>query len=151
MPNRLRELREARGLSLKELGKAVDRSHQAIAQYETGRQPIPDAILMKAAHVLECSTEDILGSIDPTIQAFALNETAGGPSKDATLRMLEQERRELVAALEWMVARLTPETALEQLHKDVWAAKLSAAAKGSILSAVLQTQERRARDAQRQN
>lgn len=151
MPNRLRELREARGLSLKELGKAVDRSHQAIAQYETGRQPIPDAILMKAANVLECSTEDILGSIDPTINAFALNESAGGPSKDATLRMLEQERRELIAALEWMVARLKPETELEQLHKDVWTAELSPAAKASVMSALLHEQERRKHGTARHN
>lgn len=138
LPNRLREKRKAAGLSLEQLGERLDRSHQAIAQYETGAQPIPDEILMKAANFFQCSTEELL---QPPAGESALNESTGLTSNVATLRMLEEERKEFAAAIRWLVQRAGSEDALEQLHKDVWSAKISRAAKHAVLAAVLTAQE----------
>lgn len=80
-----------------------------------------------------------------------LNETAGIQSNEIAQRMFEQERKEFVAALQWMVERHASETDLEKLHKEVWSAKLSAAAKHAIMAAVLSEQEKRLQKAQSQN
>lgn len=58
LPN-MQSIREARGLSRKELGEKVSKSEQAIYYYETGRRS-PDVDTLRAiAKALECSVGDL--------------------------------------------------------------------------------------------
>lgn len=58
---RLKQLREAAGMTQRELGDRVGVSPQAVAQWETGVKRPSVANLTKLADVLETSTDAILG------------------------------------------------------------------------------------------
>ena len=57
----LRQLREAAGLTQRELGNRIGVSGQAVAQWETGGKRPSEENLTKLADVLETSTDAILG------------------------------------------------------------------------------------------
>lgn len=142
MPNRLREFREAAGLSLKALGEKVNRSYQAIAQYETGVQDIPDEILVKLSSILKKTSAEILQ--EPRGDAaLVLKDQSALPSNAASLRMLEDEKKEYAAALNWMIARDTKDG--DEFAREVWNSPLSSTAKHIVLGAALREQERRAK------
>ena len=61
---RLKEMRESKGLTRKELGKASGVDPSLISRYESGeRAPTADNLL-KIAKTLECSTDYLLGLTD---------------------------------------------------------------------------------------
>jgi transcriptional regulator with XRE-family HTH domain len=61
-PNRLREFREAEGLSLQEMAARTNKAFQTISEYERGLQQMPEDFLMKAEKVLQRTAEEILES-----------------------------------------------------------------------------------------
>ena len=59
---RLREIRKAKGLTMKELGEAIGVTESAIGLYENGRRK-PDYIkLQRIAQTLGCSIEDLIAT-----------------------------------------------------------------------------------------
>lgn len=59
--SRLAHVRQDRGLTQAELGKAVGVSQRVIAYYETESQQPPGALLADLATALEVSTDELLG------------------------------------------------------------------------------------------
>lgn len=59
---RLREIRENRGFTLRQLGDAVGKTEGAISHYETGRRNPDFETLLMMADVLNCSVDSILGN-----------------------------------------------------------------------------------------
>lgn len=57
----LRKLREAAGLTQRELGNRIGVSGQAVAQWETGVKRPSVENLLKLADILECTVDAILG------------------------------------------------------------------------------------------
>ncbi|MCQ5025489.1 helix-turn-helix domain-containing protein [Oscillibacter valericigenes] len=58
---RIKELREAAGLTQRELAKRLGVSGPAVAQWETGENRPSTANLARLADVFDCSTDYILG------------------------------------------------------------------------------------------
>ena len=58
---RLRDLREDRDLSQKELSQIIGMSQTGYSKYETGENDIPTEILIKLARFYEVSIDYILG------------------------------------------------------------------------------------------
>lgn len=57
---RLREIRQARGLTMKELGEAIGVTESAIGLYENGRRKPDYNKLSQIAQVLNCSIDDLV-------------------------------------------------------------------------------------------
>lgn len=64
MPNRIAELRKARGLTLKQLGDAVGLKDNTISQYETGKREPKLETWRKLADALNVSVPYLQGMID---------------------------------------------------------------------------------------
>lgn len=60
-PNRVRELREARGLSQIDLAAAASLTRQSVGAIEAGRATPAVDVAMRLARALECSVEDLFG------------------------------------------------------------------------------------------
>lgn len=70
---RIRELRQEKGLTMKQLGEAVGVTESAIGQYETGRRKPDYEKLLCIAKVLGCSIDDlVVGETDYENFAAAL-------------------------------------------------------------------------------
>ena len=66
---RIRDLREDRDLTQKEMAKALSCSQQVYSNYELGQRDIPTDILIKLSAFYNVSTDYILGITDnPKIQ-----------------------------------------------------------------------------------
>ena len=66
---RIRDLREDKDLSQKDLAKALNCSQQVYSNYELGQRDIPTDILIKLSKFHNVSVDYILGISDnPTIQ-----------------------------------------------------------------------------------
>lgn len=66
---RIRDLREDRDLTQKELSRALNCSQQVYSNYELGQRDIPTDILIKLSAFYEVSVDYILGiSDDPKIR-----------------------------------------------------------------------------------
>jgi transcriptional regulator with XRE-family HTH domain len=61
VPNRLRELRDARGLTRRELAIALDVTEQTVFRWETERQAIPDERKLDLARYFEVSIASLMG------------------------------------------------------------------------------------------
>lgn len=61
MQNRIREIRKALGLTMKELGEKVDVAESTISQYETGKRQPDNETLLKLGEVLDVSVGYLLG------------------------------------------------------------------------------------------
>lgn len=61
---RMQMLRKKAGLTLKQLGKAVDKAESTISQYESGRREPDNETLLRIADVLGCSVDYLLGRED---------------------------------------------------------------------------------------
>ncbi|MBE6584350.1 MAG: helix-turn-helix transcriptional regulator [Ruminococcaceae bacterium] len=69
MYRRIRDLREDRDLTQKQMAKALNCSQQAYSNYELGQRDIPTDMLIKLALFYNVSTDYILGISDnPKIQ-----------------------------------------------------------------------------------
>ena len=72
MGNRIRELRKARGLTMKQLGKELGVAESTISHYETGRRQLDNETLLWFAKFFHVSAGYILGleeKIPPTLTA----------------------------------------------------------------------------------
>ena len=66
---RIRDLREDRDLTQKQMAQALNCSQQVYSNYELGQRDIPTDILIKLSAFYEVSTDYILGITDnPKIQ-----------------------------------------------------------------------------------
>ena len=88
---RLRELRQAAGLSQKALAEMVDASQQTVAKWERGlATPNPETVA-KLAQVLNTSTDSLLGMPERNSDIkFAL---WGGDADEISDEMLEDVKR----------------------------------------------------------
>jgi len=59
--NRIREIRKALGLTMKELGERVDAAESTISQYETGKRQPDNETLLKLGEALDVSVGYLLG------------------------------------------------------------------------------------------
>lgn len=64
MYSRIRELREDKELTQKQMAKILNCSQQVYSNYELGQRDIPTDILIKIANYHEVSTDYILGISD---------------------------------------------------------------------------------------
>ena len=56
----IRDIRKARHMTMKELGKKVGVTESAIQLYETGKRKVDYEMLLKIAEALDCSALDLL-------------------------------------------------------------------------------------------
>lgn len=61
MQNRIRELRKARGLTMKQLGVIVDLAESTISQYETGRRQPDNETLLRLGEYFGVTVDYLLG------------------------------------------------------------------------------------------
>lgn len=64
MYNRIRELREDRDLTQKEIGTILNMSQTGYNQYEIGKNDIPTRVLIKLADFYNTSVDYLLGVTD---------------------------------------------------------------------------------------
>lgn len=65
MPNRLRALREAKGLTLRELADRVGTSNQQLSHLELGKRQLTTDWLMRLAAALDCHPWEIVAQTLP--------------------------------------------------------------------------------------
>ena len=64
MYTRIRDLREDRDLTQKEIAQMLGMSQTGYSKYETGENDIPTAVLIKLADFYQTSTDYLLGRTD---------------------------------------------------------------------------------------
>ena len=64
MYNRIRDLREDRDLTQKQVAQMLGMSQTGYSKYETGENDIPTAVLLKLADFYQTSTDYLLGRTD---------------------------------------------------------------------------------------
>ena len=99
----LRQIRESRGLTLKQLGEMIGQTESSIGLYENGRRSPNFETLLKLSEVLNCSVDSILGN------NFAL--TVEEEHLLFFFRLLNEEGRKQAISI---VATLTNSPALSQ-------------------------------------
>lgn len=62
MKNRIREIRKALGITMKELGEKIDVAESTISQYETGKRQPDNETLLKLGEALDVSVGFLLGA-----------------------------------------------------------------------------------------
>lgn len=93
LPQRLKQVRERRGLTQRQLAAILSVSPSTIALYETGdRKPDP-AMLRKLADVLGCTTDFLLGRVDNPDEYLKYNGTLAAHRTDDPLKELPEEAR----------------------------------------------------------
>lgn len=65
MPNRIRELRKNKGMTMKELGNRVGLAESTISQYETGKRQPDNETLLRFAELFDTTVDYILGGLAP--------------------------------------------------------------------------------------
>lgn len=93
---RLKQLREAKGLTQLRLAMELSVSQETISGYEIGKAVPPAEMLVKLADVLDSSVDYILGRTDikSTLRASELNEQEA--ELLAILRKQSQDKRTFV-------------------------------------------------------
>jgi transcriptional regulator with XRE-family HTH domain len=90
-PNRLREWRQVRGLSLKTLAERTQQKHQSVARHETGENQMTVAQLEVYAKVLRIKPEELLKNslrVHPKLRGLVdLFESLPADEQDRFLRM----------------------------------------------------------------
>lgn len=101
LENRVRETREARGLSQVELGDAANLSRQSVGAIEAGRATPSVDVALRLASVLECRVEDLFGALPEEAKLTA--EPAFAPAGSTSI-----EGRVVLARLagRWVAHRL---------------------------------------------
>lgn len=59
--NNLRMLREAKGISMRELARKLQIDHSNLGYWERSGRPPKSDLLLQMAEILECSIEELLG------------------------------------------------------------------------------------------
>ena len=59
--NRIREMRESKGLSQEKLAREIDVSLRTVANWESGNTDIPSAKLIQLSMLFNCSAEYLYG------------------------------------------------------------------------------------------
>ena len=62
MGNRIRELRKAKGLTMKQLGEVLDLAESTISQYETGKRQMDNETLLRLGEFFDVPVGYILGA-----------------------------------------------------------------------------------------
>ena len=62
MNEKIHQLRRERGMTQKELARRLGISPSAVGMYEQGRREPDSTLLSRLASVLECSTDELLGT-----------------------------------------------------------------------------------------
>lgn len=110
---RMQMLRKKAGLTLKQLGKAVDKAESTISQYESGRREPDNETLLRIADVLGCSVDYLLGREDTKPPA---PEGRGGEGADAAAAAAADiSEADVLAWLQAHAGELTPEDLLQVL------------------------------------
>ena len=97
MPNRLRELREARGLTLRDLAERVGTSNQQISHLELGKRQLTMDWMGRVAAVLGVHPWELVAELPPQ------------PLSDREQRMLDNFRRLSAERQDSLIAATTPE------------------------------------------
>lgn len=110
MPNFVRKLRQALGLSQTEFGRAIGRSYQSVQSYEA---EIPREVLEKMRelaleHALAEIAEEISSQTDGASRPTVASEQAVLAALEHRLASLEKTMREGFARLEAAPARTPP-------------------------------------------
>ncbi len=83
--DRLRVLRDARGLKQRELGKLIGVSHAAISRWESGERGISSELIPKLASVLRVQCADFFADAEcseyPKFASTTTRQTTGATSK----------------------------------------------------------------------
>ena len=64
MGNRIRELRKAKGLTMKQLGEVLDLAESTISQYETGKRQMDNETLFRLGEFFDVTVGYLLGVED---------------------------------------------------------------------------------------
>lgn len=103
MPNRIREVRKSRGLTMKQLGKKIGVTESAISQYETDKRQPDSVTLLKLSNLFDVSVDYLLGAAtDKKEQPTVSDELSDAVSMEL-LNMIrdasEAERRDMLDLL----------------------------------------------------
>ena len=100
----LRELRKAKGLTMKQLGSMVDATESMIQMLETGTRKPSFELLLKLGEALDCSVDELInGKKNPT--------TANGDGNDALFtemysnfnQLPPKDREYIVGLINWLL------------------------------------------------
>jgi transcriptional regulator with XRE-family HTH domain len=61
VPNRLRELREERGLTRREIARRLDVAESTVERWESAKRRIPDERKLELAEMLRVSPSELMG------------------------------------------------------------------------------------------
>jgi len=78
MRTRLKNLRAARGLSLRELSRLTGVGVSTIGNFENGRTEVSPVILKKLASVLRCSEDELLETDEQMVETAVQAQLRGG-------------------------------------------------------------------------
>lgn len=95
LPSRLREIRQVRGMSQRELAEAAGFKQSAVAQFENGSRMPSLPNLRRLAETLNASADYLIGLDDAV-------DDMGGPAAAAVVRLmrhLDERDRELLKVL----------------------------------------------------
>src|SRR4249920_1441810 len=101
VPNRLREAREARGLSQGDLARRTGLTRQAVYSIETNRYQPNVTLALRLAEVLEARVEDIFGaeSAGPVVDAELIGQGSRAGAAKGRAALWTLERRVLALPL----------------------------------------------------
>ncbi len=105
LPNRLRELREARGLTLRELAEQVGTSNQQVSHLELGKRQLTTDWMARLAAVLGCHPWELVA------------ELPSYPLSDREQQMLDNFRRLPLERQDSLIAATTPEKGASHARK----------------------------------
>ncbi|HOQ09259.1 MAG TPA: helix-turn-helix transcriptional regulator [Syntrophomonadaceae bacterium] len=109
---RLQALREAAGLTQKELGRMVNLSQQTIDHYEKGRSNPSIETINQLANIFKVSTDYLLGRTD-----FQIFEPGAEYEWPEAINVLRRAGRKPTPAERKRIARLM-EVAIEEIQND---------------------------------
>lgn len=61
--NRLKQLRNSRGITQDELGRMLGVQKAAICKYENGRVNMPNSVIMRLVEIFQVSADYLLGTV----------------------------------------------------------------------------------------
>lgn len=121
--DRLRGLREARGLTQRELAEAIGVSRQAIGLYEVGAREPDLATVQRLAHALRTSISYLVGETDdpsppPAMVAHREGAEPGTPLDPETQLIIERAIRTTVEELDRLYRRRLEEAKAQRREGD---------------------------------